>query len=121
MDAPFSIPVADPVASVIISGLPAVPGPGAFWAVLTWVIIPGTFLIWITYHSRRERLRSVHRKLRQLEIRLAASVPSAARASLPRPASGLRPSSLTTRILLPTPAATAPIPVFHRALPGKAV
>jgi hypothetical protein len=90
--------------------------------VLKWGIIPGVFLIWIAYHRRRERLRAVRRKLRQLEIRLAASTPaqSAHAAALPRPGPATRPSSLTARILIPPSAATSPLPGFPQPLPGHA-
>lgn len=122
MDDLLFLPVADMAHPLLISSQAAHPSAGAFWAVLTWIIIPGTLMIWIAYHSRRERLRSVHRKLRQLEIRLAASSPaqSAMRAALPRPAPSTRPSSLTSRILLPASASTSPIPVFRQPLPGPA-
>ena len=113
----------DKAAPELISGLPIIPGPGAFWAIVTWLIIPGVLLIWMAYHRRREGLRSIRRKLRQLEIRLAAATPaqSTGPVGLPRPAPASRPSSLTTRILVPASAATSPTPVFCEALPGPSI
>ena len=123
MDPSLSFVAVEIAPPALITGLPTNPAPGAFWAVLTWIIIPGTLMIWIAYHSRRERLRSVHRKLRQLEIRLASATPakSAASAALPRPAPSARPSSLTARILPPASGQTSAIPVFNPHMPGHTV
>ena len=103
------------------SGLPSVPTPGQFWAVVTWIILPGVLLLWISYHQRQERLRRVRRRLRQLEARLAAAMPtlgSTIPPSLPIPSGSAKPSHLTTRILLPVPAATSPIPIFGAPASG---
>ena len=107
-------------ASVFVSGLPATPAPEFFWAVLTWIIIPGGLLIWAAYQSRRGRMRRVYLKLRQLEIRLAAGTPKFLTdcPATSRTSASASPSSLTTRILLPPSEAMSPIPVYQRRLPG---
>ena len=119
----FFLQASAEVAALGIGSRSAVtPSPNAFWAVVTWIIIPGAFLIFIAYHRRQERLRNVRRKLRQLEIRLAIATPtnSASLATPPRPSTLLgRPSALTTRILLPA-AATSPVPAFSQSLPSQA-
>ncbi len=117
----FSTAAASTVLPPLVSGFPSNPSAGHFWAVITWVIFPAVCLVWGSYFSRKERLRGVHRKLRQLEIRLAAATPATAavRAALPRPAPSHRPSSLTARLLLPASAATAAIPAFPHSAPGQ--
>lgn len=100
------------------AGLPAMPAPEQFWALLVWVIVPSVLVIWVNYYRQQESLRQVHRRLRQLEARLAASRPATTTAPLARPAAAAaRPSSLTARLLLPVTAAV-PSP-FGRPLPGS--
>ena len=117
----FFLQASAEVAALGIGSRSAVtPSPNAFWAVVTWIIIPGAFLIFIAYHRRQERLRNVRRKLRQLEIRLATPTNTTSRAIPPRPSTlAGRASALTTRILLPA-AATSPVPAFSQSLPSQA-
>ena len=100
-----------PAPPLLPAGLPASPSAGQFWAIMVWVLVPMALSIWVVYHHQQERLRKVHRRLRQLEAQLCATTPGPAvvRKSLPRPA---RPSSLTARILLPA-SAESPSPFAH--------
>ena len=121
---PLATTVVDWPPTDFISASPGLPTPQFFWAVLTWVLIPGMMMVWMAYHHRKERTRDIRRKLRQLELRLALAVPTAASAQSPqmvplRHSPAVRPSSLTARILLPASGVTSPIPVFRQPLPGQ--
>jgi|GEM_PF-5999795 hypothetical protein len=99
------------VPSLLPAGLPHVPEPGQLWAVMVWLIIPAVLAIWSVYFRQQENLRRARRRMRQLEARLAAGVPSR-----PQPVFSIvtqvrpspKPSSLTTRILLPESEKAAP-------------
>ena len=97
------------------------PSPGQFWALMVWVIIPITLVIWMVYFQQKERLRKIQRRLRQLEARLcppprpeqtAIRVAPAFSATLPP-----RPSSLTARILI-SPSPNSP-PPFSQPIVGS--
>ncbi len=105
------------------AGLPAIASPQQFWAVVTWLILPSLVAIWTLYRRREDKLRRTHRRLRQLEARLAMANPTQVPAPSPflRPASTHRPSSLTARILLPASADQPSAPTFSRPLPGQGV
>jgi hypothetical protein len=84
----------------------AQPTPAQFWAVLLWGVIPAIAGIWVVYRHQEERLRRAHRRLRQLEARLAAiPVPqapvSSKGGSLQSYLGNPRPSALTTRVMIP--------------------
>lgn len=102
-------------------GLPNLPEPGQFWAVVVWLIIPAVLAIWAVYFKHQESLRRARRRMRQLEARLAASVPAR-----PQPVFSIvtqarptaKPGSLTTRLPLPVPTEA---PAFAGGIkPGRA-
>ncbi len=89
--------------------LAAPPTPEQFWAVMVWGVIPAVAGIWLVYLHHQERLRRVHRRLRQLEARLAClthnplpSPPHSATAVPLQPVpKSPQPSALTARIFHP--------------------
>lgn len=99
-------------------GMPTVPTPDQFWAMMLWVVLPSLLTIWMAYHHHQEKMRRVHRRMRLLEARLASATPAQAtlRTSFPRnPGTATRPVALTARIPAPAPAMASP---FARVVTG---
>lgn len=108
---------------VLPAGMPVPPGPAHFWAILVWVVIPAVLTIWLTYHHQRERLRRMERRMRQLEARLAGSVPFVQKLPEVAPSpfrivnrpSTLTPASSCPPLLPANPAAPSPAQRWNKA------
>ena len=101
------------ILSLLPSSLPAIPAPAQFWALIVWFVLPSIIGIWAAYAHHISRMRRASRRVRQLEIRLAASRPNSPIAS-----SSTIADSLTAPLpLLPTPSGVSflkSIPVLPR-------